>query len=487
MFTFLALLGFLGFIIFPIVAIVSVFKKNGKAKKNIMIAGISLIVFFVGVVNAETIEETTEETDQEQTEEIDKEAEQAEKETKEKAKEEAEQKAKEETEQKAKEAAEQKAREKADKAAKEKAKTAKDKADKKANLNDLKAHFIDVGQADAIFLEYSEGDKNYNILIDSGDWNSNAAVNYLEQMNIKQLDLLVGTHPHSDHIGQMDTIINQLDVSEVWMSGDVTTTQVFERVINAIDDNDVDYNEPRSGEEYEIGPLDIKVLAPTHINGNLNDDSIVFKATYGNISFLFTGDAEKGSEQTMVGSGLDLKADILKLGHHGSDTSSTASFIEAVDPKVGVISVGKKNNYGHPSASVVDRMNSRGVDLYSTNDHGTIIIETDGDKYDITTKEDGNVTPATGGGSKPKDSNPSKEDNTEKTSPPKETPSSDCIDINSANEDEVQGIIHIGPERAPDVIKHRPYNSIDDLGRIKGIGPARIKDIKEQNKACTGG
>src|SRR5699024_666273 len=201
MFTFLALLGFLGFIIFPIVAIVSVFKKNGKAKKNIMIAGISLIVFFVGVVNAETIEETTEETDQEQTEEIDKEAEQAEKETKEKAKEEAEQKAK----------------EKADKAAKEKAKTAKDKADKKANLNDLKAHFIDVGQADAIFLEYSEGDKNYNILIDSGDWNSNAAVNYLEQMNIKQLDLLVGTHPHSDHIGQMDTIINQLDVSEVWM------------------------------------------------------------------------------------------------------------------------------------------------------------------------------------------------------------------------------------------------------------------------------
>src|SRR5699024_1980737 len=120
--------------------------------------------------------------------------------------------------------------------------------DQAIELNDLEVHFIDVGQADAILLEYSEDKEDLLILIDSENWNLYSAVNYLEQMNVQILDLLVGTHPHSDHIGQMDTIINELDVAEVWMSGDVTTTQVFERVLNAIDENNVDYNEPRIGE-----------------------------------------------------------------------------------------------------------------------------------------------------------------------------------------------------------------------------------------------
>src|SRR5699024_4052020 len=154
----------------------------------------------------------------------------------------------------------------------------------------------------------------------------------------------------------MDTFITELDLAELWMSGDVTTTIVFERVLNAIDENNVDYNEPRIGEDYAIGPLDIKVVAPTEINGDLNDGSIAFKATYGDISFLFTGDAEKASEQTIVRSGQNLDADILKLGHHGSDTSSTPELIEAVHPEVGVISVGNENTYRQPSKSVMERM-----------------------------------------------------------------------------------------------------------------------------------
>src|SRR5699024_10936243 len=112
--------------------------------------------------------------------------------------------------------------------------------DQAIELNDVEVHFIDVGQADAILLEYSEDKEDFHILIDSGDWNSHAAVDYLEQMNVEKLERLGGTHHHSDHIGQMDTIINELDDGEVWMSGDVKTTQVFERVLNAIDANKVD-------------------------------------------------------------------------------------------------------------------------------------------------------------------------------------------------------------------------------------------------------
>jgi len=450
MFMFLGILGLISLIIYLVLTGVAIVKKNGKAKRNALITIVSLLVFLLGAANTSP-EQSIEESPEKAVEEV------ADSEVKEEVK---------------NEPAEQENNKQED---------APENNDQAIELNDLEVHFIDVGQADAILLEYSEDKEDFHILIDSGDWNSHVAVNYLEQMNVEKLDLLVGTHPHSDHIGQMDTIINELDVAEVWMSGDVTTTQVFERVLNAIDENNVDYNEPRIGEDYAIGPLDIKVVAPTEINGDLNDGSIAFKATYGDISFLFTGDAEKTSEQTMVSSDQNLDADILKLGHHGSDTSSTPEFIEAVDPDVGVMSVGNKNSYGHPSKSVIDRMTDRGVDLYSTKDHGTVIIKTDGNEYDITTKKDGNVSPSSSGGSKSNKANESEK------KPDKKETSNNCIDINSAEESEVQGIIHIGPERATELINERPYEKVEDLGKIDGIGESRIKDIIKEGKACVGG
>ena len=307
-------------------------------------------------------------------------------------------------------------------------------------------------------------------------------------MNVKHIDLLVGTHLHADHIGQMDTIINQFKVTEVWMSGAIATSQVFEQALLAIEHNDVGYNEPRNGEIYSIGPLDIEVVAPTSINGNLNDSSIVFKATYGNVSFLFTGDAEKSSEQTMLSNGADLKADILKLGHHGSDTSSTSNFVDAVNPKVGIISVGTNNSYGHPSASVIDRMKNRGVDLYSTSNNGTVIVQTNGKDYNITTNKDGNVTPSSKGNSSlSSPSNKTSAETNEESVPPKAASNGNCIDINSADEIKIQEIIHIGPVRSGELIELRPYNSVDNLTRFNRIGPARIDDIKSQNLACVGG
>lgn len=384
-----------------------------------------------------------------------------------------------------KEAEEKKVKEeKKRKQAEEEAEKERKEASKKKSksLQPLQAHFIDVGQADAALIQFSDQNDSYNILIDSGDWNRNDTINYLKHHNIKKIDLMVGTHPHADHIGQMDRIIEQFSVDEVWMSGDLATSQVFERVLTAIDEHDVGYHEPRAGESYEIGPLTVDVVHPASVNGDLNNGSISLKLTYGEVSFLFTGDAEKEAEASMLSRSENLQAQILKAGHHGSDTSSTQNFVDAVKPEVVIISVGANNSYGHPSATVIERFKKAKAKLYATKDNGTIIVETDGKTYDVTTKEDGNVTPAsTGSGSKKSGNSPKKS-----TSKKKEKRASDenCIDINSANIDDIQKIIHFGPARAEELIEKRPFSSVEDLTRISGIGPSRIEDIIEQDLAC---
>src|SRR5699024_1259281 len=185
-----------------------------------------------------------------------KEAEQAEKAAQQKA---------EEEEEKAKEKA---AKEKADKEAEEKAAKKKKKEQKK--LSEMQVHFIDVGQADAALIQYDDK----AILIDSGDWNGNETVTYLNQLGIQKLDLVVGSHPHADHIGQIDKVIDALPVDEVWMSGGETTSNVFGRVMTAIDEKGIGYDEPRAGDNYTIGNLKIDILSPNNLTGDLNDDSI---------------------------------------------------------------------------------------------------------------------------------------------------------------------------------------------------------------------
>lgn len=356
------------------------------------------------------------------------------------------------------------------------------------DLEGLKVHFIDVGQADASLIEFTQDGESFNILIDSGDWNSNAVVNYLSHRKIEHLDIIVGTHPHADHIGQIDQIIAQFGVEEVWLSGDTATSQVFERVIDAIDQNDIGYHEPRAGEIYDIGPLVMEVVHPQSVNGNLNNGSISLRLVYGEVAFLLTGDSEEEAERGMLNRGANLEADILKLGHHGSNTSTIPAFLDAVNPKVGIISVGKNNQYGHPHDEVVTRVKDKDIDLYATHINGTIIVETDGKSYKVTTKADGNVTPTSSAGQKQKQSTENQvTEQPKKTEEPKKENPSGCIDINSASLEDIQQIIHIGPVRAPDLVELRPFKSVDDLTRIKGIGPSRIKDIISQGIACVGG
>ncbi|WP_245830945.1 MBL fold metallo-hydrolase [Sediminibacillus massiliensis] len=354
---------------------------------------------------------------------------------------------------------------------------ADEESNSEENLHDdpddkLRVHYIDVGQADASLLEFG----SYRILIDAGNWNSDDVVQYLHDQNVEKLDIVIGTHPDADHIGQMDQVINQFEVEEVWLSGNTSTSDTFTRLIEAIESSGAAYEEPRAGDVYDIGPLEINVLYPDTITGKTNQESISLKLSYGETEFIFTGDAETEQEREMIESGTDLDADILQLGHHGSDTSTSKAFLKAVTPEVAVYSAGADNPYGHPASEVIQRIGKLGAKLYGTDIHGTVIVETNGEEYQVTTKKDGNISP---GSSEP--------ENGESEQQTEEATSGQCVDINNASSEDLQEIIHIGPARAEDLIDLRPYDSVDDLSRIDGIGPVRMADIKAEEIACIGG
>jgi competence protein ComEC len=295
-------------------------------------------------------------------------------------------------------------------------------------------------------------------------------------MKVSQIDIAVGTHPDADHIGQLDQFINTFNVGEVWLSGNTNPSQTFQRLLKAIDTKKVDYYEPRMGEQFEVGPLLIDVLYPNTISEQDNEESISLKLTYGDVRFILTGDATTDDELKMLQSGVDVKADILKLGHHGSFTSTHPHFLREVKPAVAIYSAGLNNTYGHPHEEVVNLVQNSTIQLYGTDVHGTVIVATEGKEYTILTKKDGTITPSSSG-TTPKD----------ETKVEPEPIVGTCIDINKASIEQVQEIMHIGPARAQDLINLRPFTSVDDLGRIKGIGPARIADIKSQGLACVGG
>lgn len=318
----------------------------------------------------------------------------------------------------------------------------------------LVAHFIDVGQGDATLFEFD----GYTVLIDTGNWNGEETVQYLEAQGVEKLDIVVGTHPDADHIGQLDQVLEQFETGEVWMSGNASTSDVFIRALEAIEANEVDYYEPRAGETFDVGKMEIEVLHPEEVTGQANEESISLKLAYGNVRFIMTGDAGVNEEQEMIGRGADLDAEILHLGHHGSNTSTSNAFLKAVSPEVAIYSAGLDNSYGHPHAEVLAAVENAGAEVYGTDVNGTIRVETDGTSYKIVEKQKG--VPVEG--------------------------KNRCIDINIASSAELQEIDGIGPAFAEDIIAARPFESLDELDEIKGIGQGTIDAINEQGLACIG-
>jgi len=237
-------------------------------------------------------------------------------------------------------------------------------------------HFIDVGQADAILIQSNE----HAVLIDAGVTGTVSAIQeHLERHNVSTLDVVVATHPHADHIGGMAEIIDRFDVHAIWMPDVTHTTRTFERMIDAVERNGLDVNLTEAGDVLELGPIHMTAVAPNGSGYNsLNDYSIVFRLHYGETSFLFTGDVEVLGENEIVDAEWYIRSDVLQAPHHGSRTSSSERFLDAVQPQIAVISVGANNRYGHPHGIVLDRLADRDIQIKRTDELGTIIFVTDG-------------------------------------------------------------------------------------------------------------
>lgn len=250
------------------------------------------------------------------------------------------------------------------------------KAQKNDVSGNLKVSYIDVGQADSILVQQGTS----SMLIDAGTNDASEKVkNYIASQGITKLDYVVGTHPHEDHIGGLDVAINSFQVGTVYMPKITNTTKTFTDVVKAIKNNGLQAVSPKPGETFRLGEASCTVLAPNSSKyEDLNNYSIVIKVTFGNNSFMFDGDAEDVSEKEMLSKGFDVKADVLKVGHHGSSSSTTEEFLSAVNPKYAVISVGKGNTYGHPHESTMNRLKAHNIPVYRTDECGTIVAISDG-------------------------------------------------------------------------------------------------------------
>ncbi len=239
-------------------------------------------------------------------------------------------------------------------------------------------HAIDVGQGDSTLIR--QGDSC--ILIDAGTNSSEAALEaYLDYLHVDTIDCFIATHPHEDHIGGADMILEKYQVNKLLLTDLESTSYTFEALLDGIESSGVDAEIPAVGDEYTVGDMKFTVLAPLTATDDANNMSIVIKLTYGNLSFMFMGDAEMDSEFEILStySSDMLDCDFLKVGHHGSKTSSSSEFLNAVSPEIALISCGRENSYGHPHGVVLDRLKSAGVDTILRTDRlGTLVITSDG-------------------------------------------------------------------------------------------------------------
>lgn len=250
---------------------------------------------------------------------------------------------------------------------------------------DIIVKFIDVDQADSCLIITANKDA---ILIDAGeDKDAEEILDVLDDYDLEDIDLMVLSHPHADHIGGAQTILENYKVEEVMMCSFVATSKLFENLITTLENQDIAVTAATVGYTLSVDGVNIQVVGVDSNPKDNNNSSIVMKVSYGTVDILFTGDAEHPAEEIILQSDFDLSAEILKVGHHGSDTSTSDEFLEAINPKVAIISVGEDNKYDHPSDVVLNKLTNKGVQVYCTDDFGTITLEIDGENI-VTSFED---------------------------------------------------------------------------------------------------
>lgn len=257
----------------------------------------------------------------------------------------------------------------------------------------LTVYFLDVGQGDSELIGLPDG---RTMLIDAGNpENGPQIVDTLDTLGIEKIDTLIATHPHADHIGGMADVVRSVPIGAVYMPKASANTKTFEDLLDAIQSKGLGIHTAKAGVTlYEEDGLSAVMLAPVGEKyDDLNQYSAVVRLTYGETSFLFMGDAGAESEKQIAA---DVRADVLKVGHHGSDTSTTEDFLRRVSPEYAVIEVGKDNSYGHPAESTLERLRDIGAKIYRTDEDGTVRMVSDGKSITVETRKAGesSVRPA---------------------------------------------------------------------------------------------
>ena len=242
----------------------------------------------------------------------------------------------------------------------------------------IEVHFIDVGQGDSILIKTASG----NMLVDAGPNSAEDQLNaYLEEQGVTSFTYAVFTHMDEDHIGGGDMIENNYKIETTIVPDQVTTTKTYQRLVDATEKNGCQVKQAVSGETYSLGEMQFTILAPNEESyKDSNNYSVVVRVDYGKTSMLLTGDAEVQSEKEILAkyNQKTLKCDLLKCGHHGSDTSTSQEFLDAVNPTYAVISCGKDNKYGHPKQVTLDKLNRKNITVYRTDLVGSVVFVSDG-------------------------------------------------------------------------------------------------------------
>lgn len=241
----------------------------------------------------------------------------------------------------------------------------------------MEVHYMDVDQGDATLL-VCDGE---TLLIDAGENPyGEEVVDYLRSKGVEKLDYVIGTHPHSDHIGGLDTVIKNFDCETIFLTDYTQDTRTYQEVLEAVEDENCELMNPKVGDTYRLGSAEWIFIAPNREDyESMNDASIGLVIQNGEHRFFFAGDAEREAEPDILENGINIEADVYKVTHHGSRTSSMEELVEAIDPQYAVISCGEENEYGHPHAAPLNLLRSMGVQVFRTDEQGTIICTSDGE------------------------------------------------------------------------------------------------------------
>ena len=345
----------------------------------------------------------------------------------------------------------------------------------------LIVHFIDVGEGDCTLIQPPGGE---NILVDGGKWQmARKVLRYLRRHGIETIDLMIATHPDPAHSGGLTEVVRNFEVKKFIDPGRDLPSPFYVELLQTLKDRNVPRERVRRGDEFRFGEVIIKILNPPEkLFDTLDDCSIVAEIRYRGNRFLLPGDAEQKAEIDLFVNKHLSRCQVLKVGQHGSSSSSCKGLLRLVKPEVAVISCGKNNLYGHPTREVLDRLEAVGCDTYRTDRLGDIRVESDGRQYVVISRGEGGGT-AAGDIKKAGPARGRRPRATEAAARPVD-PDDDRIEINSAELYQLDTLPGIGPVKAQAIIdyrrKHGSFTRVEDLQQVYGIGPKTVEKLRDK-------